>query len=144
MDDDVGGGGLLRERDMIFSSKFDSAVKHKIITKGKWDASNRCCLYLMVLSVANISTGDGLPVDINYWKGTIKSGRTRYIDWYYQGKLCIKDWSTRRRVLMLSICYRLRRQLSIRLGSWIESYATKALPKWGRFWNANTNSLYHK
>ena len=55
------------------------AERYEIITKGEWMMVNRYRLYLKVLLVANISTGDGTAVKISFWQGNIKIGRSRDI-----------------------------------------------------------------
>lgn len=66
-----GGGELLRERDCMLSEKFLEIEKKGMNTQKKWGSVNRCPIYQNTLSLANITRGSGLKIDINYLSGDI-------------------------------------------------------------------------
>ena len=141
--DDIEGGALLQERDTMLAEKFELSYNLKMIGKTDWQAANRCRIYLKVLSVADIATGSGLEIDSNFWLGKIEGGRTRILEWPTQGTPSKKDWSTWRRVLRVSLGTETHRQLSISLGAWHETEASKELKNWRWFWD-NENKIYTK
>jgi len=67
--DHVDEGPLLREKDSMLPKKFAIAEKRKLINRKEWEIANRCRLYLQVLSIVDIATGDGQAIDINVRKG---------------------------------------------------------------------------
>ena len=108
----------------MLSTKFERAHRIKIISQTDWKAANRCRLYLTILSIADIVTGNGLEIDRRYWLGEVQEERARNLEWSTQGNPSINDWITWRRVLRLSIGAETPKQLSISLGAWYEM-ATK-------------------
>ena len=101
-------------------------------------------MYLKTLTIADIATGNGLEIDSNYWIGIIQKERTRNLEWPKQGNPSVKDWSTWRRVLRVSLGTEIHRQLSISLGEWYETEAKKELTKWKWFWDNTNKTLFEK
>ena len=135
---------MLREGDSTLTENFHKAFMLKLISKREWNAANKCRIYLKGYSVADIATGSGLEVDRNFWWGQTQSGRSRNLDWPYQGNPSKTEWSAWRRVLRLSICNEKRRQLGTTLGKWYENEADKVLPNWRWFWDETNQHLYEK
>ena len=134
----------MRGGDEILSSIFAHAVNKECITKGEWQAMNRCRLYLNILSIADITTGDGKKIDINFWFGKKDAYRSRDIIWPHQGNPSKKDWVTWRRTLRICLCRDDRRHLTNTLGSWDENIAESALANWRWFWDDETKDLFEK
>ena len=141
--DEVEGGGLLREKDSMLSSNFANAERMEVITKGEWSSANRCRLFLQVLTVADISTGDGTAIDKNYLQGMQQTGRSRVADWPTQGQPSAQDWTAWRRVLRLVLGSGNQYTLTTKLGAWLEPYASKALPNWPWFWDKHNDIIYN-
>jgi hypothetical protein len=141
MDDDTPGGAALREGDKMLGDIFADACYDQLITKSEWVAANRCRLSLQVLSVADITTGDGKEIDPKVKKGIKQEGSARNVQWPYQGQPSKVDWQVWRRVLKLTVCNGHQHSLHHRLGAWIEPYASSSLPNWRWFWDASINNL---
>ena len=69
------------------------AYKADIVTKVEWVTANKCRKCLRVLTIADISSGNGQHTDANMWNFKRHYDRTRPIYWARQGKpadLCRK------------------------------------------------------
>ena len=58
-DEDTGSGGMLRTGDRFLGNIFADAYSKNTLSKQDWRAANRCRLFLKLLTVADLATGDG-------------------------------------------------------------------------------------
>ena len=63
---------ILRQGDKILNVVFVKGFNKKMVSNGEWQAVNRRRLYLKVLTVADIATGNGLDLNFNFWFGKNK------------------------------------------------------------------------
>ena len=76
----------MREGDGELSARFATAYEAGIITKGEWIKANKCRIYLKVLTVGDIASGDGRTIDGGVYKGHYDATRARRMDWPVQGR----------------------------------------------------------
>ena len=105
---------------------------------------NRCRLYLNVITVEDITTGNGKEIDINFWLGQKDIFRSRNIGWPEQGNPSKRDWATWRRILSVCLCKDDKRNLTHTLGRWNEKIAESTLKRWRWFWDDESKELYEK
>ena len=137
-------GMLLREEDKNLASVLEHATKIDVINKGEWRTMNRCRLYLNVITVADITTGNGKEIDINFWRGEKDIFRSRNVGWPDQGNPSKRDWATWRRILSVCLCKDDKRNLTNPLGRWNHKTAESTLTKWRWFWDDVSKELYEK
>ena len=58
---------------------------------------------MQVLSIADIATGGGQAIDVNFSKGLRQKGKIRDMAWPSQGQPDSKAWTVWRRVLIITL-----------------------------------------
>ena len=142
IDEDTDSGGMLRTGDKFLGEIFADAYSKNMLLKQDWRAVNRCRLFLKLLTVADLTTGDGQEVDEAMLRGKTSHGRVRDIKWPTQGKPSTHDWKCWRRVIRQTLCKNRVSRLEQTLGQWIEPIASKVLPNWQWFWDDSHECLY--
>ena len=86
LDDITSDFKMVREGDSPLSKQFAEAFIQKKITRAEWKKANLCRIYLKVLSVGDIASGDGRNIDGRIHKGKDILSRARNIAWPVQGR----------------------------------------------------------
>ena len=131
----------VREHDTPLTESFSQAYQKGAITKAEWKKANKCRLYLRVLTVGDVASGDGCTIDRNITKGVLQMHRARNIEWPYQGRPKQTDWYIWNRVLKLSILdnhYLLEQPV----GKWIGEVEGLYSEAWEWWVDINTSALY--
>ena len=128
----------------MLATIFATAERMEVISKGEWNSANRCRQFLKLMSVADITTGDGAEIEINYLKWVRQSGSTRAVDWPTQGQPSKQDCTAWSQVLRLALGCGNKYALKTKLGAWLEPYANKTLPHQHWFLNTHNNNLHQK
>ena len=86
IEDNVEDIPILQEDTICITTHFARAYQEGLVTKSEWLKANTCRKYLKVLTVIDISFGNGKHIDVNVGICRIQYGRTRTTDWANQGK----------------------------------------------------------
>lgn len=70
----------------------DMVVHSKLLTNREKLIVNRCRLFLQVLTLADISTGDGTKVAHSYYTGVGEDSRSSRYSWPEQGQPSRAEW----------------------------------------------------
>ena len=118
----------------MLSKQFATIYKADLLIKREWKGANTCRLFLQVLSISDITTGNGCCITQLSWDGIRCHETARDIEWPHQGNPDSTDWVSWRKALTLSLCTGEDLRLSIPLGFWSAS-STALLPNWIWFWD---------
>ena len=132
---------LVRENDGVLSEYFAEAFKDVRITKAEWDKANKCRIYLQVLTVGDIASGNGKTVDEGIRKGQRQLGRARNLEWPVQGKPKSTYWNAWRKVLKESIL-NTNGDLIQAVGKWNANIDNIYCAKWEWWLDQENSSLY--
>jgi hypothetical protein len=124
IEDDIENFELTRQGDHTLTSAFIAAYKEGIVSKSELKKANKCRLYLRVLTVADIASGDGRFVDDDMFKGLRNDARERALNWPVQGKPKSTDWGVWRKVIRQSLLNS-QGQLLKTVGRWLPKIDTK-------------------
>ena len=106
-----------------------------------WKQFNQCRLYLHVISLADICTGDGLYICENAFKGTFIHGTSRNnISWPPRESPSRASWRIWSDCLIKLFCEGTNGKLSSRLGSW---YPIDSCYQWEWYINHSSSHLLH-
>ena len=104
---------ILREHDVFLMSAF----LNNQYNDNDRRVVNRCRLYLKVLTLAEIVSGDGKEILHSSWTGEITTDSLRDYVWPHQGRPTEREWTIWRRCLSKAFCSR-NRLLQRPLGKW--------------------------
>ena len=135
--------GIIRTRDKMLNECWADAWKGGIISKADWKKANFCRLYLQVMSVGEISTGDGRKISSNSWEGKRVEDFDNDIEWPERMNPTSVDWAAWRRVLTASLCSGEDLRLTIPLGVWLHT-TKKRFKSWKWFWDYRSKVLYKR
>ena len=110
-----------------------------IRTKSKWKKASKCRIYLQALTVADISTADGILMEKQLLKGVFQRSRARNVEWPYQQKLKDSEWRCWKKVFLLNNTGQLRMDL----GNWIVNTNDMYEDQW-EWWLNNENNMLHR
>ena len=99
---------------------------------------NLCRIYLQVVFLSDIATGDGKAITEIAWKGNKDSTRRSQYNWPNQGKPSVADWNLWREALGKTFTSR-GKTLRQPLGNWLIN-----LPNWTWFFEPNEERMYHR
>ena len=104
---------LQRQHDLFLMDHFYTHYDHSKLRR-----LNGCRLYLQVLTLSDITTGDGMFITASSWNGRLDSTRYTAYDWPNQGAPTQEDWTLWKSALrkLCSTGRQLRRPLSRWLG----------------------------
>ena len=111
------------------------------ISRSEWGKANKCRMYLNVLTVGDIASGDGRYIDKGMQKGIFNAARARNLEWPYQGRPKKTDWYAWSKVLQRSLVNSTG-SLSIPVGQWAAKMDDMYKEAWDWWINSETNSLY--
>ena len=101
---------------------------------------NRCQLFLQVVTLADISTGDGTSITTSSWTGTYDSLRPHFFEWPRQGQPPNRDWNLWRKALTLTFgVHPTRHTVPLPLGPWLDSDDA-----WSWFYSHQEHRLYER
>ena len=143
INDNVPDSGILRERDTLLTDCFANAYALDLLSMGDWKRANICRIYLQVISVCDVSTGDGRKISSCMWEGHREASRSRNLEWVIQGEPTPTDWTAWRRALTITLCSGEDTRLSTPLGFWLND-ADRILTEWLWFWDPQDKNLYKK
>ena len=125
---------LVRQHDSFIMQR---AVDAKF-SFAQLEAINRCRLYLQVLTVAELATGDGEFLSDKAWEGNLDTTVSSPYQWPRQPKPPNRDWRIWQSAL--TVCYlALGRRLRQPLGAWIGSAVL-----WEWFFAPDERRLYQR
>ena len=119
----------------------EEIVNNNILTAAEIRKANQCRIYLQVVSIADITTGDGKNICTWALKGrkNYRQSRIDY-DWPLWGEPSKTDWAAWRKALRLTFCTSRATHLDRTLQNWIV-----ALPStWQWFVNCFSEDLFEK
>ena len=120
---------FVREDDSTLNEWFAAAFQLGKITKSEWSKANKCRLYLKVLTVGDIASGDGCFIDEGMRKGNLQLHRARALDWLTQHRPKRTDWYTWSRVLKQSLLNE-QGKLVQPVGKWLHHVDTAYDKQW--------------
>ena len=141
LDDTTSDFKMVREGDSPLSKKFAEAFMQKKITRAEWKKANLCRIYLKVLSVGDIASGDGRSIDGRIHKGKLLLSRARNIDWPVQGRPKQTDWYIWNKVLKTSLLNSAG-YLMHPVGRWLPNLENIYCKRWEWWVDQETNDLY--
>ena len=141
IDDKSSDFPLVREGDSTLSDNFAVAFIEGRITKAEWSKANKCRVFLKVLTVGDIASGDGKNIDDGIKKGQLQLARERNIEWPAQGRPKRTDWYAWSKVLKESLLNSLG-ALSQPLGQWEANLENVYCTEWEWWVDQENNSLY--
>lgn len=115
--------------DRLFYSPFSWADIEKI---------NLCRLYLEVLTLADIASGDGSTVEPDYYNGQRSAQRRSRLKWPRQANPPPPAWRLWR--LAIDTLWSNNREIQPPLETWL----TAPIQRWTWYHDAGTNSLYEQ
>jgi len=99
-------------------------------------ALNRCRIYLQAATLSDITTGDGMAISDDAWKGTRSRSRpTPQYGWPHQGKPNDQAWRKWRRALQKAFGKTLRQNL----GQWLKTPC-----EWNWWFSPSETNLYQQ
>ena len=122
---------LLRKNDSFLMDKIYLAKE----SPDRIRIFNRCRMYLKILTVAELATGDGKKIRQSVIEGK-NLASARDIKWPNQGRPSKKEWSTWESMLRLHFCSSFT-NLKVRLGDWV----TQLREQW--WYSPLEDSLYY-
>ena len=141
IDDNIKDFPMVREGDSTLSEHFATAYINRKITKAEWGKANRCRVYLKVLTVGDIASGDGRSIDAGMKKGKFNISRARNLEWQTQGYPKKTDWYVWSKVLKESLLNPLG-TLNSPLGRWLH-HADKIYKEEWEWWiDKDKNCLF--
>ena len=141
LDDTTSDFKMVREGDSPLSKQFAEAFMQKKITRAEWKKANLCRIYLKVLSVGDIASGDGRSIDGRIHKGKLLLSRARNIDWPVQGRPKQTDWYIWNKVLKTSLLNSAG-YLTHPVGRWLPNLENIYCKRWEWWVDQETNYLY--
>ena len=135
--------GIIRVRDQMLNECWAESWKIGVISKANWKKANYCRLYLRVMSVGEIATGDGRWISTDGWKGHKLEDYDNDISWPNREQPTATDWAAWRRALTLSLCSGEDIRLTIPLGVWLPE-SRQRFKMWTWFWDFRDKVLYKK
>ena len=129
---------LRRENDVLL---MEHILTNDRLTATEIKKANQCRIYLQVMSLADITTGNGR--NICSWatigKRNLSQARTEY-EWPLWGTPSKSDWRAWRKSIRHTFCTRRNFHLDTSLGNW-----TIQVPsQWQWFVNCFSDNLFHK
>ena len=141
IDDQIDDFKLVRDGDSELSLHFAQAFANGLITKGEWDKANKCRIYLKVLTVGDIASGDGKYIADGIIKGKYTTARARKLEWPVQGRPKKTDWAVWARVLKLSLLNQFG-SLTYQVGKWVRHEGMMYESEWEWWMDSELNNLY--
>ena len=134
---------VLRVRDRMLNEWFAETRKSGIITNNDWKRANICRIYLQIMSLGEITTGDGKWITTGIWEGKRKEENIHDIDWPEQGEPSAVDWAAWRRVLTATFCSGEDIRLTVPLGMWLNN-TNVTIKQWKWYWDYRDKILYKR
>ena len=96
----------------------EMAVSSDIFTKKELQTINRCRLFLRVLCLSDICSGDGKRVTERYYSGIADPHRVSCFAWPFQAQPTMSEWKIWRKCVTMVWASQPRLSLSTALGAW--------------------------